>query len=173
MFHPSPSPSPQELAQHFVDYLTASPSYQGHDAAILRACKIISASHTPTPRVTYRIRITPSLCNILGNLHGGAAATIFDDITSIPVALVKKEGFWEMMGVSRTLSVTYLNRVAEGEEVEVVAELVSIGKRMGEWECYPGLPSPRFVRWLTCGDSPYSRDHETGQGWSCSCYCRA
>ena len=78
-----------------------------------------------------------------------------------------------MMGVSRTLGVTYLNRVAEGEEVEVVAELVSIGKRMGEWECYSGPTSPSFARRLTCGHSSYSRDYETGQRWGCSCYCRA
>ncbi len=79
------------------------------------------------------MKITPSLCNSLGNLHGGAAATILDDFTTLPIALVRKTGFWEWMGVSRTLSVTLLNAVAEGEEVEVLAELVSIGKRMGEW----------------------------------------
>lgn len=126
-------PSPLDLAQQFLDYLTAPPAYQGHDAAILRSCTIISASHTPTPRVTTRMKITPSLCNSLGNLHGGAAATILDDFTTLPIALVRKTGFWEWMGVSRTLSVTLLNAVAEGEEVEVLAELVSIGKRMGEW----------------------------------------
>ena len=37
-----------------------------------------------------------------------------------------------MAGVSRTLSVTYLIAVKEGEEVEVEGDLVSIGKRLGE-----------------------------------------
>lgn len=136
-----PSPSPLELAQRFVNYIVASPSYQGHDSAILRAATIVSASHEPTPRVIARLEVTPSLCNRMGNLHGGATATIFDNCTTLPLALVQREGFWELAGVSRTLSVTYLNPVVNGEEVEVVAELVTISKRMGELESSSALLS--------------------------------
>ena len=66
----------------------------------------------------------------MGNLHGGATATIFDSCTSLALSIVRKEGFWELCGVSRVLNVTYLQSAGKNEEVEVMGEVVSAGKRM-------------------------------------------
>ena len=74
----------------------------------------------------------------MGNLHGGATATIFDFITSMPLTLNSKEGFWEMPGVSRTLNVAYLDKASNGQELEVEAEAVKMGKKLGEFYCTPG-----------------------------------
>ena len=65
-------------------------------------------------------------------MHGGATATIFDFATSMPLTLVAKDDFWFMPGVSRTLNVTYLEAVPNGQEVEIEAEAVKIGKNLGE-----------------------------------------
>ena len=117
-----------------IDFLLDE-NYAGHDTAVLRGLKVISASYNPTPSATLRIIITPELCNKWGNLHGGATATIFDNCTTFPIYLARTEGSWDNPGVSRTLNVAYLTAVKEGEEVEVEAEIVSIGKRLGKCHC--------------------------------------
>ena len=110
----------------------------GWDAAIIREhVTLTSASISPHPRVTARFTAVPSLCNGLGNMHGGATATIFDFITTMPLTLVSREGFWEYPGVSRTLNVAYLDKVSCGQEVEIEAEVVKMGKRLGKSGCAP------------------------------------
>ena len=136
-------PAPLTLAQNFVNAVLAPSNYAGHDAAILRAFNIISASLTPTPQITTRLTVTPSLCNGMAILHGGATALIFDECTTCTLALVRKEGSWQTTGVSRTLNIVYLDAVKEGEEIEVVAEIVKIGGRLGKKFLSP------YLIWLT------------------------
>ena len=127
----SAKPEPTNVIHEMINYLIKNNDYAGHSTGILSALNIASASYTPTPRVTLRLKITRALCNIMGNLHGGATATIFDTCTTFTIFLAREDGFWEWPGVSRTLDVVYLAAVKEGEEVEIEAEIVSIGKRLG------------------------------------------
>ena len=121
--------NPLELVRHFVKALHPN-GYNGHDASILRGINVISASTAPLITVVSRISIIPDYCNGMGNLHGGATALIFDLCTTLPLSIIRKEGFWEMVGVTRTLNVSYMDAVEKGEEVEVTAEVIKVGKKL-------------------------------------------
>lgn len=55
---------------------------------------------------------TADMCNALGNLHGGAAATLIDTVSSASNAMLATESFWGipmLSGVSITLDMQYYN----------------------------------------------------------------
>ncbi|TVY37625.1 Acyl-coenzyme A thioesterase [Lachnellula subtilissima] len=105
-------------------------NYEGWGAHLFqRDIQIVSASTDPG-RVVFRFKIQAEHCNRLGNLHGGCTATIFDICTTCALAPIAKEGFWAYAGVTRTLSVTYLRPIPEGETVLIEAEVVHAGKRL-------------------------------------------
>ena len=122
--------SPLDTARNFISALNASEDYEGHDTHILRDMIIIDAFLSPLPTTSIRLTIPHNLCNTIGNLHGGATALIFDVCTTLPLSLIRREGFWEMAGVSRTLNVAFLDAVPMNEEIEVSGEVVKIGKRL-------------------------------------------
>jgi len=88
-----------------------------------------SCPSSPYHRLVFSFSVQPQHCNRLGSLHGGAAASLFDLCTTMPLVLVSRPGFWRFLGVSRTLNVTYLRPAVAGMTVEIECELVQIGKR--------------------------------------------
>jgi len=107
------------------------PEYQNWMSTILPHMAI--ESHTaegPHPSVTFRFNVKQEHCNDMNNLHGGCTATLFDFATTTPIMLVSKPGFWEYLGVSRTLNTTYLRPIPRGTSVLIEAQILQIGKRM-------------------------------------------
>ncbi|KAH0496894.1 hypothetical protein TgHK011_004237 [Trichoderma gracile] len=97
---------------------------------LLPHIKILSASSLPTPTITFSFTVDPSHANGFANLHGGAAASLLDFCTTLLLALVCKPGFWQTMGVSRTLNVTYMRPAPVGIEVLIECEMLQVGKRL-------------------------------------------
>jgi len=120
---------PLTLVKDCVGSLHGSQNYTSLFSSILEP---VGATLAPNPTTIIRLTVTPALCNTLGNFHGGAIATVFDECTTTPIALIRRNGFWMLFGVSRTLNVAYLEGASEGEEVEVESEIVRIGKRLGK-----------------------------------------
>ncbi|KAL1862031.1 hypothetical protein Plec18170_000855 [Paecilomyces lecythidis] len=88
------------------------------------------ASKEPSPRVAYLLTVTPDLCNRMGNLHGGCAATLIDNLSSTVLASLSRPGRFSLGGVSRNLKVTYLRPIPEGTEIRVLNEVIHVAQRL-------------------------------------------
>lgn len=99
-------------------------------SAVLPHLKYVSSTTSPTTSARFSFTVLPEHCNRMQNLHGGCAASIFDFLTTLPLALVSKPGFWQFLGVSRTLNVTYFRPVPAGTEILIDNEIVQVGKKL-------------------------------------------
>ncbi|KAH6065309.1 hypothetical protein HBI67_126380 [Parastagonospora nodorum] len=97
--------------------------YDGHDAIIAKTLKLESVTYEPTKsnphnsRTVYSFTVPRQLCNMGGNLHGGAVALIFDITTST--------------AITACINCVYLRPAPEGVKVFVESWVVHLGKRMG------------------------------------------
>ena len=124
--------TPVEKVQAFIAALGTNPDHEGYDKVLFtKHLHLQSATAHPTRSVTFTMTVAPELCNHFQNLHGGAQATLFDVVTSCAIpGTISRPGWWEYPGVSRTLNVTYLRAVPVETEIEIVAEVLGVGKRM-------------------------------------------
>ncbi|WYZ45369.1 hypothetical protein EsH8_VIII_000685 [Colletotrichum jinshuiense] len=100
-------------------------------SALIPSITLLSTTLDPNPAATFSFTVHPDHCNRAGNLHGGAAATLFDSLTSLPLALINdKPGYWQYLGVSRTINCSYLRPAPVGEECLVECEIIQIGKTL-------------------------------------------
>ena len=62
-------------------------------------------------------------------MHGGAATTILDSLTSAVLLTIAKPGFLDAGHVSRALNTTFLRPVPVGTKCTVECEVVAAGKK--------------------------------------------
>ncbi|RFU28278.1 hypothetical protein B7463_g8053, partial [Scytalidium lignicola] len=123
--------SPMARVQSLIEGSSTAPKYQGWGSKLFTEdVKLISASDKPHGNAQFSYTVKQEHINRLGNLHGGCTATIFDFATTCALAPIAREGFWALVGVTRTLNVTYLRPVALGEEVVIECDVVHAGRRL-------------------------------------------
>lgn len=91
---------------------------------------IHSATKEPVCQLNFEYTCHENHVNKLGNLHGGCVATLFDYCTSCALIPISEPGFWQLLGVSRTLNCTYIRPVRIGERVTIECVVINAGKRL-------------------------------------------
>lgn len=124
-----PSRPIEERLQELLNDLADGSGSTGFDVTRLAEVELLSASEE-RQSIGYAFRVHPSLCNRSGTLHGGAASTLFDTLTSTALLTLGRLGKWETLGVSRTLSVTFMRPMSMNTKVFLECEVVAAGKKM-------------------------------------------
>lgn len=122
-FKPDFSLSIEQRIRNLHKELAFNDTYEGFDSLILRQVKFISCDPA-TQSVKWSFVPTQILCNKGGNLHGGAAATLLDLLTSTALLTITKPGFLDAGHVSRNLNTTYLRPLPPGTQCIVECEVV-------------------------------------------------
>ncbi|KAK2751119.1 hypothetical protein FQN57_000194 [Myotisia sp. PD_48] len=124
---PESSPELLENAKAYLNKVSSTRTYQGWDKELLQS---VEATHASPGRVEFEFTVIEEMCNPLGILHGGCAATILDDLSSTALYTLGTDGKRPGQTVSRTLSLTYLRALPIGTRVRCVNEVIHSGKSL-------------------------------------------
>lgn len=132
---------------HFQDNAAASSADPNTKIRIEQTWEISSLSSvrvlaTAPGRVLFTLTVSPTMCNSLGTLHGGCAATLLDVLTSMAAATVSVEQKVQdhtsdrrtpdvggLISVTRALNLTYLRGTRAGEKLVCDVAVMARGKR--------------------------------------------
>ncbi len=92
--------------------------------------RVIGATAKPKCTVTLEMDVLPEYGNRMENMHGGAAALVFDMCTTLCTGPLARKDFWWFGGVSRKLDITYLRPVKVGSTIVIECEVLQIGRRL-------------------------------------------
>jgi len=109
------------------DQIINDKDFNGFDTYSLHHAKLQLIDAQPN-FVKWSLEIGSELCNKGGNLHGGAAATLLDNLTSTALVTIAKEGFLDGGHVSRTITMSYLRPVPMHAKVTVECEVAAAGR---------------------------------------------
>ena len=121
----------EERVQAYLASIIADAAYGGFDSGPLRHTEfiVVSAEHQT---IQFNFRVLEFMCNKDGNLHGGAASTIFDNLSSTALFTIGRPGFWNNLGVTRSLSVVFHRPLPMNTSVILTSSVVSAGRRLAD-----------------------------------------
>ena len=74
----------------------------------------------------FRFPVQPEFLNPMGTLHAGATSAFFECATTWALYPIAKPGFWQSLGICRTIAFTYLRPAVQGEVLLMECEVSSL-----------------------------------------------
>lgn len=109
--------------------VTTSHEYHGFETYPLQQVELVSLSAS-SRQVVYRLIVPAGLCNKDSNMHGGAVSTLLDNLSSTALFTVSKTGFWDNLGVSRSLYVVFHRAIPVASKMRIVCSVAMAGRKM-------------------------------------------
>ncbi|MGE0710752.1 MAG: PaaI family thioesterase [Planctomycetota bacterium] len=78
-------------------------------------------------RATAELEVAEPVQNWVGTLHGGAIATLVDDVGTVAIMSADREG---RAGVTTDLNVSYLNAAPHGARVRASGRVLKVGRTL-------------------------------------------
>jgi uncharacterized protein (TIGR00369 family) len=136
---PAPKPqSVQDARGQIEDMLQAmgepeSPGFSRYalDAKSIQLLQCERDDKTNKGHIVVEMQVTEGMSNQLGNMHGGCAATILDNVTSMVLYLHTSGVFgesWSMLGVSQSIQIIYTAPAPVGEYIDIECTTLAVGK---------------------------------------------
>jgi acyl-coenzyme A thioesterase 13 len=121
-------PLPRRV-EEYLNSIVGDDGYAGFDKRLLQKVKFTDID-LAAKQTLFRLTVEDFMCNKDGNLHGGAATTILDNLSSTSLLTIGTPGFWDNFGVSRSLIVIFHKGIPRGMELQVKCTIVAVGRKM-------------------------------------------
>lgn len=118
-----------ERIDAYLRCLTEAEDYVGFETHPFQQISFVSHSES-LQQMVYRVTVPQSLCNKDSVLHGGAASTILDNLSSTALFTIARPGFWDNMGVSRSLYVVFHRAIPVGTRIVIDCRVAAAGRKM-------------------------------------------
>jgi acyl-coenzyme A thioesterase 13 len=125
MWNNDATSTPKERLRNIMNFYVEDGRF---DAQALNDAQVVSVD-TETNQVVFELTVKPYLCSKMKTLHGGAACTLLDMLTTSCLMFLARPGLLDMGSVSRTITMTYLRPVQEGQTIRIECRPVNVGKR--------------------------------------------
>jgi acyl-coenzyme A thioesterase 13 len=118
-----------ERVKAYLASITADAGYDGFDKRLLQQVELLDVD-LELSQTLYVFSVQDFMSNKDGNLHGGAVATLMDNLSSTALITIQKPGFWDNFGISRSLAVIYHRAMPESAELLIRCSVLAAGRQM-------------------------------------------
>lgn len=121
--------SHSDRVKAYLSSITMDTNYDGFERRLLQHVRPLEVDKE-LGQTLYVLTVQDFMSNKDGNLHGGAAATLMDNLSSTALIMIQRPGFWDNFGITRSIAVIYHRAMPQGAKLLIRCEVLGAGQKM-------------------------------------------